>query len=191
MVIVNLENILTIVAPLITAILAFLLGKYFYNKSRLIAYYGYISVHKVTPPEGNEIELGTHSIVIRNSGKLPARNVRLDHKILPDYKIIPNVKYEISDIPDGGKELLFPILVPSEQVTITYIYFPPLTYGDVNTQIKSDEGLAKIINVIPTQSLNKLQMRLAYLLLFIGSSTTIYLLSIFAVSLYKCCIIKY
>lgn len=124
--------------------------------------------------------------MVRNSGKLAAKNVRLDHKILPDYKIIPNVKHEISDIPDGGKEILFPILVPNEQITITYLYFPPLTYADVNTQIKSDEGLAKIINVLPTQSLTKLQRWIAYLLLFIGCSTTIYLLSMFTVALYRC-----
>lgn len=49
-------------SPIITALVAFLLAKYFYNKSELIAYYGHVSAHKLPNDTGyliNIIEFDT------------------------------------------------------------------------------------------------------------------------------------
>ena len=117
---------------------------------------------------------------------MPAKNVRLGHKVLPDYNIVPNTKYEVSRLPGGGNEILFPTLVPSEQITISYLYFAPNTYAEINTYVKSDEGLAKVIDVIPAPNLAFWQKLLLYILLFVGGSTVIYLSIIVIVSLFSC-----
>lgn len=125
----------------------------------------------------HEMHINTHEIVVKNSGKLPAKNVRLGHKVLPNYTINPISKYEISDISGisgGGKEISFHMLIPNEQITISYLYFPPITYEKINMSIKSDEGFAKLIHVIPTPILDTWQKISVYILLFVGGSTLMY-----------------
>lgn len=128
--------------------------------------------------------VGTHAVVVRNSGRLSAKNVRLGHKSLPNYYIYPNTKYEVTSLPNGGNEIIFPILVPNEQITISYLYFAPTTYAEINTYVKSDEGLAKVIDVIPAPNLIAWQKVVLYILLFMGLSTIIYIGIIVVVSLF-------
>jgi hypothetical protein len=119
--------------------------------------------------------VGTHAIVVRNSSRLSAKNVRLGHKTLQNYSIYPSTQYEIVNLPNGGWEIIFPILVPGDQITISYLYFAPLTYAEINTHVKSDEGLAKVIDVIPTPSLAVWQKVILCILLFVGLSTLVYI----------------
>lgn len=171
-------------APLIAAFITFILAKYSENKPKLVAYRGYISAHRLTTPL---LSLNTHGIVIRNSGNIPIKNVRIQHSFLPDYSVWPNTaKYEEVGLPSGGKELFFPILVPNEQITISYIYFPPITFANISTDIKSDDSFAEIINLIPDPNISAWQKWTIYILSFVGGSTIIYFLVIFLASLYKC-----
>lgn len=261
-------------APITTAIFAFLLNKYFQNKPRLIAFRGYVSVHKIPSTSGYKIFslavnaqpniatmnrlysanipmlikhdnqiwiygfdqnsnpqltqsqsadlykhiefkeevvpvenvsaetydeilssgahlakifICTHSLVVRNGGKLPAHNVRIVHKMLPDYHIYPNLQYSEIKMTGSAGELLFPILVPNEQVTISYLYFPPNGYTDINDYVKSDEGFAKFIEVMPTLIFPKWFLWLLLVFVFIGFSTALYFAILFTYSLY-CCI---
>ena len=48
--------------------------------------------------------------------------------------------------PAGG-ELVFDTLAPKEQVTIAYLYSPPLSYSDIHTAVKSDGGLANVLPI--------------------------------------------
>ena len=77
----------------------------------------------------SEFQIGnsgfTHSVVLRNSGRRPATNVRLAHPYLPDFNVFPSVGYRVENLPGGGREIVMPTLVPNEQVTISYLYFPP------------------------------------------------------------------
>ncbi|HAT9718361.1 TPA: hypothetical protein ACK8SK_000240 [Legionella pneumophila] len=258
-----------IFASLITAILAFILNKYFHNKPKLIVYYGHVSAHKIPLDKGytlnllrlselpakafldtnfitkvpliintkNEIwiygldvegdtkltqslhaelykelqftdqltsinnvspaiytdinfiaghmsstNVHTHAVVVRNDGKLPTKNVRLGHNFLPNYNIYPNIKFELTNLPNGGKEISFPILVPNEQVTISYLYFAPTVYTDINTHVKSDDGLAKVISVIHSPNLSIKIKTMLNILVFVGSTTLIY----FALILLNC-----
>lgn len=173
------KSIIALASPFITTFLGFMLAKIFQNKAKLIAYYGYISEHKIRLPkeessEMKEILIYTHAIEIRNVGSLPAKNVKISHSILPNYHITQNIEYKVSDLPGGGKEILFPALIPKEFVTISYLYYPPLTYREIKTSIKSDEGFAKIIDVIPTATLSAWQRRSLFVLLFVGCSTIVY-----------------
>ena len=61
--------------------------------------------------------------------------------VLPSFQLYPSIAYQVVDLPDGAKEILIPTMVPGEQLTISYLYGPPLTYAGVNAGIRSDEGL--------------------------------------------------
>lgn len=86
----------------------------------------------------------------------------------------PPIEYETKII-DGGTELVFPILVPGEQITISYLYFPPVIMSNINTYVKSDEGFAKILNIIPSPKLPFWLENILYILLFIGGLVVVYL----------------
>lgn len=165
-----------LIAAIITVFLGFFLDKFFYNRPRLVAYYSSISAFKVKSPDGSSSDVGTHTVVVRNTGKLSAKNVRLGHVFLPpNYTVSPTIRYEILDMLSGCKEIVIPILVPNEQVTISYLYFPPITVRETNTYVKSDEGFARIVNFIPSPNLLGWQKVFLYVLLFFGCSTVIYL----------------
>lgn len=156
----------------------------------MIAYYGHISSHTVPHDDGSELIVNTHAIIVRNSGGLSAKGVRVGHQPLKNYTytcdVWPSTKYEESSLPDGVKEICFQSLVPNEQVTISYLYFSPITVDKINSYVKSDEGFAKIINVIPAPNLPTWKKALFYILLFIGCWSVIYIAIILLVSIFKC-----
>ena len=95
-------------------------------------------------------EINTHSIIIRNAGRLAANNVRVRHHLLPpNFRVDPVRSWTRTPLPDGGEEILFDRLVPNEQVSISYLYFPPLTANQILTTVISDEGFATVQNVVP------------------------------------------
>ncbi|MDA1313490.1 MAG: hypothetical protein O2968_09170 [Acidobacteria bacterium] len=71
---------------------------------------------------------------------------------------------------------MFTELVPGEQIHISYLYSPPIVYGDVNTYAKSDEGFAKFIQVELTQQYGKAVKIAVASLMLIGLITMVYLL---------------
>jgi hypothetical protein len=145
------------------------------HRPRLISYLLHPSAVTVHPPNGSAVLVHLHAIVIRNDGKKPAVNVRVGHaSLLPDHTVYPDVQRSIIDLPGGGKEILFPVLVPGEQITIQYLYFAPVQWQQINTHAKSDEGLAKILNVLPTPQPSKATKYLAGGLMFIGLMTVLY-----------------
>ena len=84
--------------------------------------------------------------------------------------------YHVSELPGGGREILFPSLVPGEQVTVSYLYFPPVIWDQVNRSVKSDEGLAKVIQVIPMKQYPQWLNRLMAVLFFAGAISVLYVL---------------
>ena len=114
-------------------------------------------------------------MVIRNAGRRPAHNLRIGHTVLPEFQIYPKVQYEIVDLPDGGKEIVLPILVSKEQITISYLYFPPLTWNQINTYFKADEGFAKTVTMILTPMISKWAKAILFVILIVGLITIIYL----------------
>jgi len=150
-----------ILIQIASAIIIFLFGRLwdclFEKKAKLTAYYGHVSSFKTqSPNEGHDIQVHTHSIVIFNPGKLSANNIKIKHRILPGYEIYPPIQHCVIDIEGSTeKEICIAKLVPAQQITISYLYFPPLTYQNVTTQIISDEGFAKILDVFPTPQVQK------------------------------------
>jgi hypothetical protein len=160
--------------PFLTLIAGVALNKYLENKAKLVTYLSHSSAFILK--NYNNSHVYTHGIVVRNSGKKAAHNVCIGHKFLPpDFNIFPPVKYETRQLPDSAPEIYIPILVPGEQITIQYLYFPPTTWDKINSYVKSDEGFATVQNVLPTPQPPKWLVKVFTLMAFIGLLTSIYL----------------
>lgn len=140
--------------PIITFFVGALLNHLLESRPKLVSHLGFISSHRLEPnADGSPGAIvNTHSVVIRNMGRKAAINVRLGHNFLPNVNVYPDVEYEIRDLPGGGKELVFPTLVPKKEVSVNYLYFAPDTWERINTYVESDTGPAK---VVPCFSLNR------------------------------------
>ena len=165
-------NVIGVIAPILTAIVGFIARSYFEARPKLITYF----VHSSAIPLNNEqkTSVNFHSIVVRNSGKRTANNVRIGHNFLPAFQIHPQLAHNIIKGPENSAEIIIPTLVSGEQISISYLYFPPDLWSQVHSYCKSDEMAAKYINIIPTAQLNKLQLTALWTLLFIGASTIAY-----------------
>ena len=164
-----------IAAPLIALVVGAALNRWLEKKPKVISYLANASVHRTNPPGRDPINVHTHSIVMRNAGSQPAHNVRLGHSYLPDFTVYPDINYDVVDLPGGGKEILIPLLVPQKQVTISYLYFPPMTWNQVNTHVESDEGPVKILTVLPQPQQPRWLIRALQTLVFVGATATLYI----------------
>jgi hypothetical protein len=171
------EQIIKIVSPVLTLIFSAIVKYYTEEKSKIISYYGHISAFEL---HEHNLDIYSHSIIVRNSGRKSANNIRVCHQVLPPNIPLPNitihpaVQYSIEKNPEGAMEIVIPVLVPKEQVTISYLYFPPLTVNQINSYTKSDDGLAKIVNIIPTPEPSKILLAVIWILIFIGGSFVLY-----------------
>ena len=163
-------------APVVTLFLGAALNRYLERRPKLISFLSHAAAVAVQPPNGASFNVHTHAVVVRNAGGKPAMNVRLGHAILPNFSVYPQVAYQVMPLPAGGQEIVFPTLVPGEQVIVNYLYYPPTVWSDVNSHIKSDEGFAKVINVLPTPQLSPWLARLATFLMLLGGIASLYIL---------------
>lgn len=169
---INIDVIGKLLAPIFTAIVGFIAKRYLEVRPKLITYLVHASA--IPLEDENKTNVNTHSIVVRNSGKRTAHNVRIGHNFLPPFQIYPQLAHEVVRGANKSAEILIPTLVPGEQINISYLYFPPNVWSQVHSYCKSDEMEAKYINIIPTAQLNKLQLAVIWCLLFIGTSTLVY-----------------
>jgi hypothetical protein len=88
--------------------------------------------------------------------------------------VFPSIAYNRQALLGGGEELVFPIIVPKQQVTISYLYFPPVTYNMINAHVSSDEGLARVLSVMPTPQVRPWVRRGSWVLMFIGAVSLVY-----------------
>ncbi|HLF32238.1 MAG TPA: hypothetical protein VI566_14580 [Xanthomonadales bacterium] len=164
----------TIAAPVVALFVGVWVNRRFESRPLLISYFGHVSSFRHTPPGGQLIHVHTHSVVLRNAGRVSATNVRLRHGTLPSFQIWPEVVHRVEDLPAGALEIVIPTLVPGEQVTISYLYFPPLTFDQVNAGIKSDHGFAQAIPVLLQRQYPCWAIRLAAFLIVLGVITVLY-----------------
>ena len=164
-------------APLIAVGLSFFLDYVRNPPSLVTVYLGHASGHLVNPVDGGEpYEVNTHSVVILNNGRRSASNVRLTHKILPDFRVFPDVEYQVLDLPGGGREILFPSLVRGQQITVSYLYFPPITWTDIQDSTRSDDGFAKVTRLVPKQQFPRWLKNLEVFFLCAGGVGLLYML---------------
>ena len=118
------------------------------GKADLVSFWGHASAFTISNPGQPPFVIHTHDVVVQNVGKKPANNVRVSHAVLPDqFNINPSVPYTVEQLPDGKKDIVIPKLVPGQQIVISYLYYPPLTWAEINAGIRSDEGFAKPVEM--------------------------------------------
>jgi len=162
-------------APVVTLFVGAALNRYLERRPKLVTFLSHAAAIAVQPPNGQAFNVHTHAVVVRNAGGKSATNVRLGHAVLPSFSVYPQVAYNVTALPAGGQEIVFPTLVPGEQVVVNYLYAPPMVWSDVNTHFKSDEGLAKIVNVLPTPQASPWLTRLAAFLMMLGGISCLYI----------------
>lgn len=134
-------------------------GTLFEQRPRLFVYYGHVGVFQLNPAVGSPppgLAIHTHTVVIQNTGRRSSHNVRVPHRGLLagagiNVHVTPGVAYSLNILPGGQEEILFPVLAPKQQVTISYLYQPPLVFSQINLQITSDEGVARALSVLPAR----------------------------------------
>ena len=167
------DVIAKIAGPAISLIVGAVVRHYTEARARVISFIGHVSAFTLQDEQHTVVH--THSVVVRNAGRKAAHNVRLTHGVLPiNITVYPPVQYGIERNPEGAGEIVIPVLVPKEQITVSYLYFPPLVWNQINTNTKSDEGFAKIINVIPMPQPKKWVLAIVWALVFIGASFLFY-----------------
>jgi hypothetical protein len=173
-------NLVTNIAvPVGTLLLGIWLDRRFELRPRLVTYYGHVAAFSVDQPHGQPpLAVHTHSVVLRNTGRRSATDVRIRHQPLqrfPHFVIWPHLQHHVEDVPGGGREIVIPILVPNEEITISYLYFPPTTVAHVHAGIRSAEGFARAIPVLLQRQFPRWVNRVAWLVVVVGVMTIIYL----------------
>jgi hypothetical protein len=166
----------TIAAPLIALFVGAFLNRWIENRPVLNSYFGHVSSFRANPPGGVPFVVNTHAIVLRNVGRLAAKNVRLRHLTLPDFNIWPGLNHYVEPMPTGEREIVIPTLVPNEEVTISYLYFPPLTFNQINAGIRCDQGFANAIPVLLKRQYPPAVTKALTLLLLLGTIAAVYLI---------------
>jgi hypothetical protein len=159
--------------------IGWILNRVVERRVRLNVFYGHVGAFRMTPPNAPPAPIHTHTVVIWNTGRLAAHNVRVPHRGLLKpagihVSVQPGINYSENVLPGDQDELLFPILLPKQQVTISYLYFPPITFQNINLAISSDEGVATALNVLPTPQMSR-WVRIGILFLTaVGIGTLLY-----------------
>ena len=96
------------------------------------------------------------------------------HSVREVFQIFPDIEYTVRDLPGGQKEILIPTLVPKKEITVTYLYFPPLTWDRINTHLESDEGPVRVLRVLPTVQLPKWALIILWGLIVYGAVALLY-----------------
>jgi hypothetical protein len=170
---IDLETVAKIASPIVTLIAGAVLKHYAEKSPKVLSYIGHVS--SFTLQDEQKSFVFTHSVIVRNAGRKSATNVRLGHHFLPtNLRIDPQINYSIEKNPEGAAEIVIPTLVPKEQVTISYLYFPPTTWNQINSYTKSDDGYAKIVNVVPMLQPSIPVLWLSRVLILIGASFVTY-----------------
>jgi hypothetical protein len=181
----NWPLIVSIVIPILTLVLGVILNRVIERRAKLTTYLGHTSIFEVHPPGAAAQLIHMHSIVVTNVGGKAANTVRLSHHQLPDFYIWPAVPHGVEEVPQGGRDIVIPVLVPGQQITISYLYYPPVTWNLVNAGVRSDEGFAKALNVLPVRQFSKSVNSLIGFLMLMGTIATFYLVILLLIKIYS------
>ncbi len=163
-------------APILALFLGIILDRFFERRPKLIAYFTHASAFNLNGPPA--VTIHTHGIVIKNVGKRPATDIRVRHNVNtfpPNCRVFPDIEYRIENLPGGGVEIVLPVLVPGEQVSISYLYFPPLLFNQIHAGIRHSEGFAAEVTTLPSPQYPAWLRRALWFLLILGAIAFIYL----------------
>jgi len=152
--------------------------RWFERKPKLITYLSHSASFTYSTDHGGKEAVNTHTLVIRNAGNKAATNVRVGHNHLPiDFQMFPKRAFKVENIDDGEcSDIVFETVAPSEEITISYLYFPPVYVEQIIGQVKCDEGIAKGMDVWITRRYPVWINYLVQFLIVIGGCTILYFL---------------
>jgi len=177
---VNWDTVVKLVVPLGALVLGRYFERWLAKRPKLIVWIGNSSPFTVRGQKGaadrrRPVDVNTHATVIKNTGRGAAYEVRIGHFVLPDnYQLVPAVPHTIERMQNGISEIIIPMLAPDEQLTISYLYFPPVLWNQINAYVKSKDGFAQVINVLPAPPRPKGLMILIWFLVFVGLVSILY-----------------
>jgi len=189
-------------APTIAAMITLAIKAYTSAKPKIVAWLGHISIFKLDAasrlqvvaviPDGDaeararHHSVHAHSLIVRNVGGKTANQVRVSHYMWPDHvSVHPPVNYTIERNPEGSADIIFPVLVPGEQVTLSYLYDPSLSFNLITAGLKSDEGMGRIVDAPTMHKPSIWRMAVVLTLAFVGLSLVIYWIVLWAIALLK------
>ncbi len=162
----------------LTTVLAIVIKKILEDKPKLITYLVHASaipLNSQSPSPQQASQVNIHTFVVKNTGRVSAKNVRIGHNYLPNsFQVFPQINYQILNNANGSAELLIPVLVAGEEIAISYLYFPPTLYTGINSYTKSDEGFAKMVTTIPVPQPTRLAKIIVLGLMLVGASSIVY-----------------
>jgi hypothetical protein len=140
----------TIAAPIIALFVRAWLNWRAERSPVLNTFYQHVAAFKVALPDGGTTgSVHTHAVVIRNVSRKVATNVRLHHNgKVPDVTIYPPIAYHRETLTGGTEDIVIPSLPPEKEITVSYLYFPPLIYDQIHAGIDCDQGIAQAIPVL-------------------------------------------
>lgn len=166
----------TVSAPLLALFVGIWLNRKIEKRPVLLTHWGHVSSFRQQLPDGTINIVNTHSVIVVNEGKRSATNVRISHTILPDFNIWPAVQHRTEPVPNFGADIVIPTMVPGEQIMISYLYFPPVTYAQINSGVKHDEGYATAIPVLLQRQYPRWLNNSTAIVLVVGLSALVYAL---------------
>jgi hypothetical protein len=170
-----------------------LLNRFLERRAKVVVFYGHVGVFQLRqppmlqapqqpPPQPPPLQfVHTHAVVIRNSGRAAAHDIHVPHQVLLGannihFSILPAIAHNIQLLSNNTEEILIPTLPAKFQVTVSYLYSPPMTYNLINAPIYSDEGQARVVNVLQQIQLPKWQLTILWAFLILGIVSFFYLL---------------
>ena len=180
----TIDTLLRVLSILITAALA-LLRERMTAKPRLVCYNSHTAA--LVSPAGHIY--GIHNLVVRNIGKKQANNVRVGHIVTPQshkpdgsiltnyvYNVWPTISFREETSPKGAYDLLFPVLAPKQQITLSYGYEAPTTASNITGLVRCDEQIAVAIDAMPAPHPPRVLVWYLLASAALGTATLIYAL---------------
>ncbi|WP_338616421.1 hypothetical protein [Pigmentiphaga sp. CHJ604] len=186
------DLVIKIATPVITLGLGALITRVAEERARVTAYLGHATSTLVRPlavpelpqhspagqaeaaPAFQPFYIFTHTIVVTNPSRKPVTNLVLGHQTLPNFSVHPDTYHEVRKLPGGGTELVFPKLGAKKQITIAYLYQPPLIFSGINTSYECDAGPVRILAMIPSARPPRPIMWALWFILLYGVGAIIY-----------------
>jgi hypothetical protein len=169
---IDVESVQKLVTTLLALVATPLINRALAQRPRLVWFPVHAEAFHVPPQAGNVGgTIHTHSIVVRNAGNKTCENVRIGHHETPMlHQLYPNVPHAFTRDSNGGpsSEIAIAKLVPQEQITIAYLYFPPLIWDRVHSYIKSDDGFAQRLDLLPSPPPSRLRFWINRVLRWVG-----------------------
>ena len=166
----------TIAGPIIALPIGGWVNSIYEKRPKLIALIAHASAITITPPSGLPMTVNSHSLILRNAGKAPARKIKIGHYIMPpNLSVFPSRAYNLTQLQDNSVELSFDNILPKEQVVINYLYFAPLTFNNTTSYVKSDEQVANFKEAVIDSRPPITASIIAGILMLVGLISLIYL----------------